>query len=110
MNGEHHSEHQNLQDPAANADESLSWQQASLTTISDAEHQHALNCASTDQRAVIDQVFTHHRSHILNNTDDQLLLFVTGGAGVGKSFLIRLIKEMLIRQGWRKLLLSGQAN
>ena len=58
MNGEHHSEHQNLQDPAANADVCLSWQQASWTTMSDTEYQHIRNCASTDQKAVIDQVFT----------------------------------------------------
>ena len=58
----------------------------------------SINCASTDQNAVIDQVFTHHRSHnISNNTDDQLLLFVTGGTGAGKSFFIRLIKEMQMR-------------
>ena len=61
-------------------DESLSWQQVSLTAMTDAEYQSTLN-----------------RSRILNSNSDQLLMFVTGGAGVGKSFLIRTIKEMLIR-------------
>ena len=54
--------------------------------------------ASPDQKVVIDKVFSHNRRRVLIiNSTDQLLLFVTGGAGVGKSFLIRLIKEMLIR-------------
>ena len=80
-------------------DESLSWQQLSLTTITDGEYQHALNSVSPDQKVVIDKVFSHNRSRILDNITDQLLLFVTGGAGVGKSFLIRTIREMLIRTG-----------
>ena len=65
--------------------------------MSDADYQHALNHASPDQKAIIDRVFSHNRSRLLNNSTDQLLLFVTGGAGVGKSFLMRTIKEMLIR-------------
>ena len=51
----------------------------------------------SDQKVVIDKVFSHNSSRILNSNSDQLLMFVTGGAGVGKSFLIRTIKEMLIR-------------
>ena len=78
-------------------DESLSWQQLSLTTMSDTEYQQAMNNASPDQKVVLDKVYTHNRSLILNGSADQLLLFVTGGAGVGKSFLIRTIREMLIR-------------
>jgi len=46
-----------------------------------------LNNAS-DQKVVIDKVFKHNRSLIVEDSTDQLLLFVTGGAGVG-SFLIR---------------------
>ena len=97
MDDQHQPHHSASQENQSYADESLSWQRASLTTMSDAEYQHALNSASADQKQVIEQVFSRNRSRILHNTDDQLLLFVTGGAGVGKSFLIRLIKEMLIR-------------
>lgn len=79
------------------ADQSLSWQQASLTTMTDEQYLEAISSASSDQRAVIDKIYTHNRSHIIGTCTDQLLLFVTGGAGVGKSFLIRTIKEMLIR-------------
>ena len=75
------------------ADESLSWQQLSLTTMSDTEYQQAMNNATPDQKIVLDKVYTHNRSLILNGSADQLLLFVTGGAGVGK----RTIREMLIR-------------
>ena len=85
--------------PQTSADESLSWQQLSLSTMTDAEYQHALNSASADQKVVIDKVFSHNRSRILDSSTDQLLLFVTGGAGVGKSFLIKTIREMLIRTG-----------
>ncbi len=88
---------QNSREPQNLVDESLSWQQLSQTTMSDTEYQHTLNNASADQKAVIDEVFSHNRSRIVDNSTDQLLLFVTGGAGVGKSFLIRTIKEMLIR-------------
>ena len=79
------------------ADESMSWQQISLSTMTDAEYQHALNSASADQKVVIDKVYSHNTSRILDSSTDQLLLFVTGGAGVGKSFLIKTIREMLIR-------------
>ena len=87
-------------------DESLSWQQISHSTMSDADYQLALHNASPDQKAVIDKVFTHNRSRIVNTSADQLLLFVTGGAGVGKSFLI---KEMLIRtqQHYNPVLLTA---
>ena len=84
-------------EPSTSADDSLSWQLLTETTMSDADYQHALHHASPDQKVVIDKVFNHNSRRILNNSTDQLLLFVTGGAGVGKSFLIRLIKEILIR-------------
>jgi len=79
------------------ADESLSWTQASITTMTDTQYYQNLNRASSDQRLVIDRVYRHNRSLIQGQNPDQLLLFVTGGAGVGKSFLIQTIQEMLIR-------------
>lgn len=82
-------------EPTITADESLSWQLISQSTMSDAEYQHALSHASPDQRLITDRVFSHNRGRIVDHNSDQLLLFVTGGAGVGKSFLIRT--KMLIR-------------
>ena len=38
------------------ADQSLSWQQLSLSTMTDAEYQHALNSASADQKSASGQV------------------------------------------------------
>lgn len=54
-------------------DESLSWQQISNTTMSDAKYQQTLHNASPDQKAVIDKVFTHNRSPIVENSSDQLI-------------------------------------
>ena len=79
------------------SDESLSWQEASLTAMTDVEYHRALVSASVDQKIIIDKVYNHQKSVLNGDTTDQLLLFVTGGAGVGKSFLIHTIKEMLIR-------------
>ena len=87
----------NLREPHNHVDESLSWQQIAQTTMSDTEYQESLNNASADQKVVIEKVFSHNRRRIVDGSTDQLLLFVTGGAGVGKSFLIRTIREMLIR-------------
>ena len=60
------------------------WHQVSLTTMTDEQYQQATNSASPDQRAVIDKIFSHNRSHIMGTCTEQLLLFVTGGAGEGK--------------------------
>lgn len=78
-------------EPSQNCtNESLNWNMVTHTTM----YQQALHNASPDQKLVIDKVFTHS---IVDNYTDKLLLFITGGAGVGKSFLIRTIKEMLVR-------------
>ena len=42
-------------------------------------------------------IYQLNRNYIINNTMEQLLLFVTGGAGVGRSFIIRTVQVMLIR-------------
>ena len=68
-----------------------------LLYMTDEQYLEALQNYSSNQRLRIDKIYSHNRSHIMNTKADQLLLFVTGGAGVGKSFLIRTIKDMLIR-------------
>ena len=85
------SQNYNSSEPSTSADDNLSWQLLTETTMSDADYPNALHHTSPDQKVVIDKVFSHNRRRILNNSTDQLLLFVTGAAGVGKSFLIRLI-------------------
>ena len=78
-------------------DTSLSWAQTFTRTMTDTQYSEALSNASSDQKYVIDMIYQHNRNYIINNTMEQLLLFVTGGAGVGKSFIIRTVQEMLIR-------------
>ena len=78
-------------------DTSLSWAQTFTRTMTDTQYSEALSNASCDQKYVIDMIYQHNRNYIINNTMEQLLLFVTGGAGVGKSFIIRTVQEMLIR-------------
>ena len=43
------------------------------------------------------EIFTHIVHSIVNNPQDQLCLFITGGAGVGKSVLIRTLYQTLHR-------------
>ena len=62
--------------------------------LSDAEYNSRLRDVRDDER----QVLTALGQHIQAGQDaDPLRWFITGGAGVGKSFVINMIKETLMR-------------
>ena len=84
-----------------NTDDQLStWKTDDLlaTTMTDNEYVLALERLSSDQRNTVEMIFASAQAQIKSSESYRpLRLFVTGGAGTGKSFLIQLIREMLLR-------------
>ena len=68
---------------------------------SEKEYLEALSKLNSKQR----QIFTHVIHSLTFNPEEQLCLFITGGAGVGKSVVIRILYQALHRQLCSK---SGQ--
>ena len=66
--------------------------------MTDNEYVLALERLSPDQRNTIEMIFASAQAQIKSSESYRpLRLFVKGGAGTGKSFLIQLIREMLLR-------------
>ena len=63
------------------------------TRIPENDYLELLSKLNTKQR----EIFTHIVHSILNKPQDQLCVFITGGAGVGKSVLIRTLYQTLHR-------------
>ena len=67
-------------------------------SMTDTEYVSNLNKMSADERQVLDTLKEHVAAHQPGQpTPEPLRWFITGGAGVGKSFVISLIKEFLLR-------------
>ena len=60
-------------------------------TMTENEYQEKKLLLTETQKKVFDYIDNHQNS-------ERLHLFVTGGAGTGKSFLLRLLREHLLRQ------------
>ncbi|KAI8519366.1 hypothetical protein Bbelb_026230 [Branchiostoma belcheri] len=84
-------------------DDSLAWNILSRYTMTDDAFYHALSNMSLDQQQVFNTIKDHFLQLKRHQTDPNipkpqpLRLFVTGGAGCGKSFLIKILNEYLIR-------------
>ncbi|XP_035665599.1 uncharacterized protein LOC118408848, partial [Branchiostoma floridae] len=84
-------------------DESLTWNALTRNTMTDDEFYQALRNMSHDQQHVFNTIKAHfvelqrQAPNESNFKPQPLRLFVTGGAGCGKSFLIKVINEYLIR-------------
>ncbi|KAI8522135.1 hypothetical protein Bbelb_018890 [Branchiostoma belcheri] len=84
-------------------DDSLAWNTLSRYTMTDEAFYDALSNMSHDQQQVFNTVKQHflllnrHQADQASPKPQPLRLFVTGGAGCGKSFLIKVLNEYLIR-------------
>ncbi|XP_035663609.1 ATP-dependent DNA helicase PIF1-like [Branchiostoma floridae] len=84
-------------------DDSLAWNNLTRNTMTDNAFYQALSNMSHDQQQIFDTVKQHfvalqkHEVNPANPKPESLRLYVTGGAGCGKSFLIKIINEYLIR-------------
>lgn len=63
-------------------------------TMTDAEYNQGLLNCNEEQQHVLQFI----ENRVVNKTDNLLRLFITGGAGSGKPFLLKLVREHLLRQ------------
>ena len=79
------------------------WKTLSIYTMTDDSFAKAIASLDKEQRAVFDQIVSHIQVQLsFDSTSvlprpDPLFLFVTGPGGTGKSFLISIIYEYLLR-------------
>lgn len=77
-----------------------------INTMSDEQYKTCLKQATSDQHKVINILFNYFdKTQNSTSTPDPLFLFITGGAGTGKSFLIHLLREIIIRRTKKKSVL-----
>lgn len=70
--------------------------------LSEDEYQNNVRCMNVEQRLLFTSIRDRIRQELENEanvTDDTLKLFVTGGAGSGKTFILKMIVE-LIKRGY----------
>ena len=76
--------------------DSCHYQQMSTCSITMEDFQHFLTTLTTCQKNAL----LHVKNHYGAQNDSKLHLFITGGAGVGKSFLLKLIVGYLQLYTW----------
>ena len=69
-----------------------------IYTMTDDQYYASLEQLNDDQNAIIAQFTAYYDAKERNENPEPIRLFITGGAGVGKSFLIKVLSEMLIRR------------
>ena len=78
-------------------DSSMQWNAITLHRMTDTDFHKNFCALSIDQKQVFDIVKENFLQSSRNQRIQPCKLFVTGGAGTGKSFIIRLLREYLIR-------------
>lgn len=79
--------------------EMLDRESAGQGRMTDAQFDQARRDLSDDQRAAFEDVRQHIRTvqHAMGASVPPLYLFISGGAGVGKSFVINLLYDLIMR-------------
>ena len=81
------------------------WANLSIFTMTDSEYLNAIATLTQEQKEIL-QVINNHITSSKTPLSDSgekvptkpLYLFISGGAGTGKSYLIKIIKELIIRE------------
>ena len=89
------------------SDNDHQWKTLSLYTMTDKDFSTAISQLNDDQRKAFNLLVSHVQKKILYDRGDApekpnpLFLFVTGAGGTGKSFLISVINEYLLRAAYQ---------